>query len=150
MGNERANKALVMRIIETLINRGEVREASRLIDPQVMGRPMGGRGPHEALAVIQALRGSFPDLALAVDDLIAEGDRVVATWTMTGTHLGRFLTVEPTGRGIRVPGVTVFDIRRGRWAAASGSWDLPLALAQIGAPIPGMSAAAAPGDAGDG
>jgi steroid delta-isomerase-like uncharacterized protein len=145
VGAERGNKILVMRIVEKLMNEGSMREAPGFIDPAVMGRPMGGRGPHEALAVIEGLRRAFPDLAFEVDDLIAEGDRVAATWVMTGTHLGPFLTVEPTGRRIRVPGITVFDIVKGRWTGASGSWDLPLALAQLGSPVPGMAPTVADG-----
>jgi steroid delta-isomerase-like uncharacterized protein len=140
-------KAVVMRIFENLFNEEVSGERERIIDPGVLGTPMGGRGPHETLLVVASLRVSFPDLRFTVDDMIAEGDQVCALWTMTGTHLGRFLTVEPTGRVIRVSGVTVFELPRGRWRSSRGSWDLPHALAQLGAPVPGMTPAP-PGDPG--
>jgi len=138
------HKQLVARIVEVLFNEGRVDELGRLADPAVLGRPMGGRAPHEALAVVSSLRRSFPDLTFTIDDLIAEDDRVAASWTMAGTHLGPFLTVAPTGRPVRVRGITVFVIRRRRWVAAWGSWDMPHVLAQIGAPVPGMGPAADP------
>jgi steroid delta-isomerase-like uncharacterized protein len=142
VGAERGNKQLVARIVQTLMNEGRLKEAPRFIPPDVMGRPMGGRGPHEALATIEGLRRAFPDLAFEVDEYIAEGERVVATWVMTGTQMGPFLNVPPSGRAIRVRGMTVFAIRRGQWVGAWGSWDLPHALAQLGAPIAGMAPAA--------
>lgn len=140
----RGMKAVVMRIFENLFNEEISGERERIIDPEVLGRPMGGRGPHETLLVIASLRGSFPDLRFEVEDLIAEGDRVAALWTMTGTHLGPFLTVAPTGRTVRVSGVTVFELPKGKWRSSRGSWDLPHALAQLGAPVPGMGPAPAP------
>lgn len=141
MGAERGNKQLVARIFQELMTEGKLKDAPKFIDPGVLGKPMGGRGPHEALAVISSLRQSFPDLAFQVDDLLAEGDRVAASWTMTGTHFGRFLNVEPTGRAIRVKGITIFVITKGAWSEAWGSWDLPHALAQLGSPVPGMGPA---------
>ncbi len=140
----RGVKAVVMRIFENVFNEGDAGEAERVIDPEVAGRSMGGRGPHETLLVVASLRRSFPDLRFEVEDLIAEGDQVAAMWTLTGTHLGPFLSVAPTGRTIRVSGITVFGMRRGRWRTARGSWDLPHALAQLGAPVPGMGPAPAP------
>jgi steroid delta-isomerase-like uncharacterized protein len=142
------HKQLVARIVDVLFTAGRLEELPSLADPAVLGRPMGGRGPHEAMAVVTSLRRAFPDLAFTIDDLIGEDDRVAASWTMTGTHLGPFLTVAPTGRPVRVRGITVFVIRRRRWAAAWGSWDLPHVLAQIGAPVPGMGPAAADGEPG--
>ncbi|MFN8121167.1 MAG: ester cyclase [Thermoleophilia bacterium] len=144
MSSGRGMKAVVMRIFENLFNEEVSGERERIIDPQVLGRPMGGSGPHETLLVIESLRRSFPDLRFEVDDMIAEGDQVCALWTMTGTHLGQFLSVAPTGRTIRVSGVTVFELPRGRWRSSRGSWDLPHALAQLGAPVPGMGPGPAP------
>jgi len=119
--SSRGVKAVVMRIFEQLFNEGRTAELERIADPEVLGRPQGGRGPHETMASIEGLRRAFPDLHFDVDDLIAEGDRVAASWSMTGTHLGPFLAVAPTGRVIRVRGVTVFELRRGRWRSAWGS-----------------------------
>ncbi len=43
---------------------------------------------------------AYADMHLTVDDLIAEGDRVVAFWTMGGTHQGEFFGVQATGRNV--------------------------------------------------
>ena len=58
------------------------------------GKPSVGR---EAIA--EAARGfmtAFPDLVVAMDDVVRDGDRFVYRWTLTGTHTG------PGGSGARV------------------------------------------------
>lgn len=137
----RANKQIVMKVVDVLFNEGSTAAITELVDPTVLGKPMGGRGPHEALVMIETLRAAFPDLRFEVEELIAEGDRVVARWTMTGTQIGAFFAVAPTGRGIAVRGITIFRIAKGRWAEAWGSWDMPHMLSQLGQPIPGLAPA---------
>ncbi len=43
---------------------------------------------------------AFPDLQVTVEDMIAEGDKVVAFKTLTGTHRGTHLGVPPTGKRV--------------------------------------------------
>jgi predicted ester cyclase len=53
---------------------------------------------------------AFPDLHVALDDLIAEGDRVFLRSTMTGTHDGEYKGIPPTGRHIAAESAEVFRI----------------------------------------
>ena len=55
---------------------------------------------------------AFPDLHYTIEDLVAEGDRVVVRWTASLTHTGEFEGVPPTGNRAVVPGV-YFDRRKG-------------------------------------
>lgn len=58
---------------------------------------------------------TFPDLHYEIEDLIAEGDRVVMRWTMTGTHSGAsFMGQPPSGRQVRVPGISIFRLADGK------------------------------------
>ena len=50
---------------------------------------------------------AFPDLRITTDDIIAEGDKVVARWTATGTHLGELMGIPASGRQISFLGMTV-------------------------------------------
>lgn len=55
-------------------------------------------------------RSTFPDIRVTVEDLVAEGDRVVARWSFRGTQRGKVLGVAPTGRRVTVTGMIFYRI----------------------------------------
>ena len=57
---------------------------------------------------------SFPDLHFAVHDLLAEGDRVVGSWTMEGTHEGELFGVPPTGQRLSIKSISVERVSDGK------------------------------------
>jgi predicted ester cyclase len=57
---------------------------------------------------------SFPDLHISLDELIAEGDRVFARTTMTGTHDGEYKGIAPTGRNVAADCAEVYRIADGK------------------------------------
>jgi len=59
-------------------------------------------------------RNAYPDMHLTVDDLIAEGDRVIAFWTMRGTHQGEFFGVQPTGRHVVFSAISRLRVLNGQ------------------------------------
>ena len=69
-------------------------------------------------------RRSFPDSQASIEDQVAEGDKVVTRFTSQGTHGGRFMGVEPTGRGFAWTGVTIDRIAGGRIAESWANWDM--------------------------
>ena len=78
--------------------------------------------------IVEGVRGgcfryfeAFPDLHIALDDLIAEGDRVFVRSTMTGTHDGEYKGIPATGRHIAAESAEVFRIADGRFV---GYWCL--------------------------
>jgi predicted ester cyclase len=62
---------------------------------------------------------AFPDLHIALDELIAEGDRVFVRSTMTGTHDGEYKGIPATGRHISAESAEVFRIADGMFV---GYW----------------------------
>jgi predicted ester cyclase len=66
---------------------------------------------------------AFPDAHYGIDDLIAEGDRVVLRTTTRATHRGRFEGIEPTGRSVEFTGLVVYRIRDGLIAESWGEID---------------------------
>jgi steroid delta-isomerase-like uncharacterized protein len=54
-----------------------------------------------------AARTAFPDLNVTIDDLIAEGDKVVTRWTVRGTHKGEFGKIPATGKQVMFTGITI-------------------------------------------
>ena len=66
---------------------------------------------------------AFPDAHHAIDDLVAEGDRVVLRTTARATHLGFFEGIDATGRGVEFTGLVVYRIENGRIAESWGEID---------------------------
>ncbi|WP_202637751.1 ester cyclase [Bailinhaonella thermotolerans] len=70
--------------------------------------------PDEPGAAFEGIRGqpaAFDPLHMRVEELIGEGDRVVARLTMTGTHTGAHPRMPvPTGRGFEVEAVFIFTL----------------------------------------
>ena len=57
---------------------------------------------------------AFPDLRATVEDMVAEGDKVVTRWTMHGTHEGTLRDISATGKQVTVKGVTIKRIANGK------------------------------------
>jgi steroid delta-isomerase-like uncharacterized protein len=64
--------------------------------------------------VVKMFGTAFPDLRHTVDEMIAEGDVVVARWTVQGTHRGDFQGIPPTGKPVTLSGTTVHHMTGGR------------------------------------
>lgn len=80
-------------------------------------------------------RSAFPDLHFTIEDLIAEGDRVVFRVTMRGTHQGMFGNIAPTGKQVTVTVLDVVRIEQGVFAEQWGGPDLFDLLQQLGAVV---------------
>lgn len=143
--NSHPNKELVRRLLEDDISRGDEATAEAIIHPDFVDHtnPPGmqhGLAGHQA--IVRLFRAAFPDQWWQIEDLIAEGDRVVARTTMTGTHTGDFFGIPPTGRGVTVSGVHILRIADGRIAEHWGTNDDLGLMRQLGA-IPDPAAVAA-------
>ncbi len=79
----------------------------------------------------------FPDAQVLIEDLIGEGDTLVARYTITGTMREAFMGVPAQGQRIDLPGISILHFRDGqcfeRWACS----DTLVLLSQIGASVPG-------------
>jgi len=67
----------------------------------------------EAEELHQILTAAFPDLRIDVEDVIAEGDRVVVRLRFRGTHLGPFQGMEPTGRSVEFGAIRIYRLVEG-------------------------------------
>jgi steroid delta-isomerase-like uncharacterized protein len=102
------------------------------------GMPTLDAEGHELYSKVMAT--AFPDLVRRIDDLVAEGDKVVARWSAEGTHLGDFNGMPPTGTFATSSGITVFRIADGRIVEEWSENDLLGLLQQLGAiPSPGSA-----------
>jgi steroid delta-isomerase-like uncharacterized protein len=81
----------------------------------------------------EVMRTAFPDLERTVEDLVAQGDKVVARWTATGTHTGDFMGIPPSGQVATSSGITIFRIADGRIVEEWSESDMLGLLQQVGA-----------------
>ena len=102
-----------------------------LLTPRIMpGIPQGIEG---AKAAHQIMLAGFPDYQTVIDDLIAEGDKVAARITMSGTHTGSFMGIPPTGKFISFTGMYIVRIADGKVVEHWGEEDSVSLLQQLGA-----------------
>ena len=103
------HKRLVRRVIEEVYNKGDFAVVDQLAagDLLIHMASQEIRGREGAKQYVAALRAGFPDLHIAIEDQIAEGDRVVTRWTARGTHTGQFQGIPPTGKEVRVAGTDI-------------------------------------------
>src|SRR4051812_12913452 len=95
------NKALARRFTEEVFNHGNFDLVDELLAPDsVDHNPMPGQpeGSEGVRWIARAMRAAFPDLHFAFEDQIAEGDKVVNRWTLSGTHQGALFGMPPTGK----------------------------------------------------
>jgi steroid delta-isomerase-like uncharacterized protein len=100
------------------------------------GMPPLGLDGHRQYS--EAMMVAFPDLDRKVDDLVAEGDRVAARWSATGTQTGPFMGMPPSGKVATSSGITIFRVADGRIVEEWSESDMLGLLQQVGAlPSPG-------------
>ncbi|MDP8940441.1 MAG: ester cyclase [Actinomycetota bacterium] len=117
------NKAVVCRIVEDLFNTGDASIADEVFAADYIDHTASNpqmRGPENVRQFIESWRAAFPDTRSAVDDIVAEGDRVAVRWTTHATHRGEFMGVAPTGRQVAVGWFGMFRLSDGRVVE---SWD---------------------------
>lgn len=129
------NKALVRRSFKEDLSEGSPTVADDIFHPQFYDRtnpPGMQHGIEGHRAIVALFRTAFPDQVWNVGSLIGEDDKVVASTTMTGTHLGDFFGIPATGKAISVTGTHVLRIADGKIAEHWGHNDDLSMMRQLG------------------
>lgn len=140
--SEETNKRMIQRYYDDLWNRWDLAVADELISSEITFRGSLGvsvRGLEDFKGYMRSVRAVFPDFHNSIEDLIAEGDRVVARLTYRGTHKGELFGIVPTGRQVVYAGVAMFRITGGKIVDGWVLGDTLVLMQQIGA-IPGAIA----------
>jgi steroid delta-isomerase-like uncharacterized protein len=131
-----SNKAVVRRYIEEIGNQSNLPAIDELFSADSIWHGPSFqelRGREARREHYTSLRGAFPDFHLNVDELIAEGDKVMLRWSMTGTHRGEFWGVAPTRKKVSPSGTSIFRIVDGMITEEFMQWDALGYMQQIGA-----------------
>jgi steroid delta-isomerase-like uncharacterized protein len=135
------NRALVQRFYDEAWNKNNMAVYDELVtedfvDHQALPGMEPGRAGFAQLDVI--FRAAFPDLNVAVDGIVTEGDKVSCRWTSTGTHTGTLFGIPPTGRPVKVTATVVYRVEDGRLAEGWINRDDLGMMRQLGVvPTPG-------------
>src|SRR6202521_578223 len=130
------NKTVIRRSFEELWNKGNLSVADELFAPNYThhdpSTPDVGRGPESERKRVTLYHTAFPDLKLTIEDIIAEGEIVMARWSCRGTHKGDLRGIAPTGKHFTITGVSVARFTGGKMAEGWINWDALGLMQQLG------------------
>ncbi|MFL5963754.1 MAG: ester cyclase [Gaiellaceae bacterium] len=125
---QKKNKALMLQMLEAF-NKRDATVVPKLLDPKARskstfpGNPEMTKMPVQKRLVEEIMRTAggggtgpiaFPDGQYAVKELLADGDKVILIWEMTGTHQGEILGRPATGKKVTVSGYEVVQFAKGK------------------------------------
>jgi predicted ester cyclase len=114
------NKALMRRVYDEMWNQARTSLADEIFDR-----------PQSVESFVSRFLSSFPDLQHTVEEMIAEGDRVVVRFTARGTHRGQWMHFAPTEISIQYTGVTLARIAGDKISEHHTWWDKAGLMEQI-------------------
>jgi steroid delta-isomerase-like uncharacterized protein len=130
------NKDLARRSWEMLVNQQNPDAIDELYIPDFVWHEPDQdiQGTEQARRFLSMYLSAFPDMHVSVEDVIAEGEKVVTRWTMRGTHQGEIEEFgPPTGRQVEIKGITIHRIEGGKIAEEWERYDNLSVMQQLGA-----------------
>ena len=135
------NKALVRRAFEEVWMQGNLAAVDQLFAPNYIMHNPGATwvvlGYLSVKQTVTEVRTAFPDFSLSVEDVIAEGEKVMTRYTWRGTQQGPLWNIAPTGKQATVTGIVVSRVVDGKIAEEWGVVDMFGLMRQLGV-IPAM------------
>lgn len=104
------NKLTIRKLYEEILNTGKWELLDPIIADDFIGI-QGQKGPLAFAETVRGLRQGFPDIQWTVEDLIAEGDKVVVRWSWKATHSGSFRGFAPTHKALTDHAIAIYQFR---------------------------------------
>ena len=131
------NKQVLRRFTDEFINTGDPSLAAQFVSPDAVFHaptsPEPLRGPEGYLQLLGMLRAAFPDVQWTLEEMVAEGDKVAARFTMRGTHQGPFFGLPSSGRAFTATSMAFYRLDAGKIVEENGMPDMASIMRQIGA-----------------
>ncbi len=130
-----ANKEVIRAFIEEVLNQGRFERMNDLVKEDFIELdPFPGQQPgREGLkAVLMQMKSAFPDIHWVIQEMVAEGDKVVTRFTWSGTHRDTFLGIPATGKPVEVKGVVIDRLEAGKMADSRILMDTLGLMQQLG------------------
>ena len=127
------NKAIVRRCMEELDKGNWAIFNELLTRDYVYHEPGRSFTRDESEQFMRSLRVAFPDGRVTIEEMIAEGDKVVTRYTSSGTHKGEFMGIAATGKKVVVTGIVITRVDKGKIAEDWEEFDAMGFMVQLGA-----------------
>ena len=127
------NKALVLNFYEAFDHK-DVERGRELMSANIVGRGMGTDTLNSYDAFLQygmMMFSAFPDGRHILEEVIAEGDKVVTRGTFSGTHQGELMGIPPTGKPVKFSVVHIDRIVDGKIVEHWGQGDTFAMMQQL-------------------
>ena len=121
------NEALIRRYFEEVWAKGDIAAVDEFMAADYVEHtvPPGSRPGRDSLKQYVAMyHNAFPDMTGTLHDILAQGDRVAYRWSASGTHLGEWTGVPPTGLHMTMRGITIHRLAGGRCVEGWASVDI--------------------------
>jgi len=129
------NKSIVRRWVEEGWNQQNAALIDELFTPNFYQHETGSETVTSSEALKQFHAGylaAFPDMHFTIEDLVAEGDKVVWRFKITGTNKGPLMGAPASGKGVALTGMIIFRLESSRMAEAWLNFDVLGLLQQVG------------------
>jgi len=127
------NKNMVRGAVEEIINQGKLDAVDDYFAKEYIRHPDPNfKGAGDIKKTVKAVRASFPDYHFAIEDMIAEGDKVVTRYTSKGIHKAEFMGVPPSGKEVTATGIIISRIANGKIVEEWQFKDTLAVLQQLG------------------
>jgi steroid delta-isomerase-like uncharacterized protein len=129
------NKILARRIFEEAGSQGNYAVIDEAIAPTFVYRASAladTHGPAGLKEFFTGHRRASPDIHYTVEEVVAEGEKVVVRWIVTGTQQGEVRGLAPTGKPFKADGITIFHFAHGLIVEGKAVWDALAFLQQLG------------------
>src|SRR6185503_16477867 len=136
------NAALMRRWFRDVWKAGGEKTDDELLAPDIEGMLEGQEihSPQGFQDFRRQLLDAFPDLAVEVEDVLEQGDKVAVRWRCGATHTGGGLGIAPTFKTVSFRGMSWVEIKNGRIVRGWDAWNLGALLQSLGAaPAAGVS-----------
>ena len=133
------NKALERRVFEEVLNKGNLALVDELFSPDNVVHTSTGpvHGSEGFKQFVNMYLSAFPDLQFTIEDMVAEGDKVVTRYTARGTHRGDLQGIPPTGKPATVTGIVISRYEGGKSVEGWLEFDALGMMQQLGV-VPSM------------
>jgi steroid delta-isomerase-like uncharacterized protein len=130
------NKSTVRRLYEEVWNNRRLEVADQIISPSHAlhdnHQSDSDIGPEAYKRNVRRFVAAFPDLRFTVEDMIAENDKVVACWSISGTHKGEYRGIPATSKKVSFEGITINHVADGKIIDSFANWDALGLMQQLG------------------
>ena len=133
-------KALIQRYTEEIFHKGNLNAIEEFIAPNYIRHTShfreGGHdvhGPEGFRQSVSAFRATFPDAHFTLEDVLVDGDKIVARLACRATQKGEFMGIAPTGKQVTFTGISIYRIANGKIVERWGVEDGVTLLQQLGA-----------------